>query len=696
MKVLSYRSPIPEWRDPAAPNYTPLADWTGAHVRVTVPISIDPQRELHEARVRLQEQYPGAVLHLVPEYQQDAASVGKIDIQGTDEDILRQYLDQRTLPADVHPDMVVAYLRQYLPQIGLFGVQGLEFLTAHATNVLCFEKATVDLTHRGLTVVSGNNLDWGADISNAAGKSSWVTLPFVALFGKTFKGQTHDAWAHRHNKDKAIAAVKLRLPDGSRLDITRTRRPPSLRAYQDDVEISLGDANQTQALIEALTNFTWEVATNAVYIGQREIGSVFGTDKDRKELFTRLLGLDRFIAAETKIRTDLRKSARAVQENESDITGTDASIAEARLGMEEIERALEEAPVVDTIALAAAKQSIEDIRAEIRERERLNASLDPELAGNQKRYEDALFKSADLQSKSSGIQDQLDECATVNVGTVCTRCGSKVSPRALQLYTAELKRTYDYLEEQIAQLESAQVENRNARQVLLERIRLNNLENKRDSQRIETLSRSVGDIERQIAARKSLEVLVGRKKERLSELSRLKSIHSAARVTLLYHQEFLEFCLSVIDRHGLPAYLCQIAVPTLNQAAARYSQAFTEGEIGIQFTTQSTGDVDVDVINLHGGSEVKDLSEGELRMAAIIAALAFRELVPIPLLVLDEPSQGLDAVNAQRFATGLNSVIERFRHVILISHNRDLLAVLEPDQHVEITKENGLAIARLV
>lgn len=696
MKLTSYKSPIPEWRDPDAPNYTPLPDWNGAHVRVTVPVNNDPQRDLADARARLMQEFPGAVLHIVPAYQNDQRLPGVVDIKGTDDEILTQYLAMRTLPADVHPAMVIGYIGKYLPRIGMLGVQGLEFQSAKVTNVLSFEDAVINMTNPGLTVVSGVNLDWGSDTSNAAGKSSWVTMPFIPIFGRTFKGQTHDAWACRHNMKKATATVNLVLPDGSALEIIRTRRPPSLRVYRDGAEISMGDANQSQALIEQLTNFTWEVATNAVYIGQREIGSVFGTDKERKELFARLLGLDRFITAETKLRADIRKAAAAIQEIESDIASTEHAIAESRRGADDIQRELAAAPVVDQKDVDAVMQNITDLRSDIRDRERFNKSLEPELERNQKAYESALFESGDLQSRSATIRDQIDESGNLKVGAVCDKCGSKITSGAIHSHVGGLKQERDALEMRIDALEALQIENRNARNAMLEKLRNNDTMNRRDTAAITALTGDARKLENQMHARRSLEALVGRNRDRADELEKIRSIHAAARVTALAHQEFLEFCLSVIDRNGLPAYLCQIAVPTLNQAAYRYSNAFTDGEIGIQFDVSGTGDIDVKLVNLHGGPTVKDLSEGELRMAAIIAALAFRELVPIPLLILDEPSQGLDSVNAQRFAAGLDSVIDRFRRVMLISHNKELLAGLNPDFHVEVTKQNGISTARFV
>jgi len=64
--------------------------------------------------------------------------------------------------------------------------------------------------------------------------------------------------------------------------------------------------------------------------------------------------------------------------------------------------------------------------------------------------------------------------------------------------------------------------------------------------------------------------------------------------------------------------------------------------------------------------------------------------------VLDEPTDGLDPTNAAAFARGLNKIVDRFTHVVVISHNASLLAELEPDLHLEVTKSGGVSTLRTV
>jgi DNA repair exonuclease SbcCD ATPase subunit len=185
-----------------------------------------------------------------------------------------------------------------------------------------------------------------------------------------------------------------------------------------------------------------------------------------------------------------------------------------------------------------------------------------------------------------------------------------------------------------------------------------------------------------------LSELLKSKEARMAAISRANALHVKAREGCVDEWRFAEFCARIVGRDGLPAHLCAVTAPALNQAAARYSEVFTEGEIGLTFNS----DLNLEILNLHGGKTIKGQSAGELRMAAIIAALSFRDvLVSHNILVLDEPSEGLDPISAAAFARGMNGVVERFQHVLVISHSGPLLAELEPDHRITVTKENGVS-----
>jgi len=157
--------------------------------------------------------------------------------------------------------------------------------------------------------------------------------------------------------------------------------------------------------------------------------------------------------------------------------------------------------------------------------------------------------------------------------------------------------------------------------------------------------------------------------------------------------QFLQAGLKVVSRDGLPAFLCTLVCPELNAAAEEFSKAFAEAGIRVLFSG-SEGEVDVSVQNPHGGERIEDQSAGEMRLAALITSFAMRSvLAPFGVLILDEPGEGMDAVNAAIFAKGLSEVAQRFGSILITSHNPNIIENLDFQHHVEIIKENKVSVA---
>ena len=685
-------SAVPGLFDPDSPDFYKPASWKGARVRVKIPIAVDQPSEMRAAREQLEKEYPGADLVLVPEFMPNTP-IEQIDLKGGDEAILRRYLDKITLPEETTVGQMEAFIQKYLPAGSGVGLQGITLGKVAATNVLCFEQAELDFDQQGLTLVTGANHDWPG--SNGAGKSSLTTLPFLALFGRTFKGQTFDGWARQGTEDAAGVGLHLTLADGRKLRVVRGRRPNNFRAYLDGKEISMGKPEATQAAIERLTGLTWSVLTNAVYVGQREIGSVFGTDKERKELFSRLLGLERFIDAETKIRKTLLKSKRAVEEVEFDVATTEAQLQEAGLGLDSI-----------TVALAGAKTiSAEEFQRKESQLLAANAGkigaqkklekLDVEIEANQKAYEKALYAATDLEVKIQHLEERRKSLSGLTGD--CPTCGTRVDIRRLE-------KSVQLLSNQIAELENdwefhnqRQIANRDERRKIFELVQLRKREWTAAEKEHATLLGEITRWREQIDAQRRLEVVLAAKVARAKTLQKNKTVHERARLACLMEQQFVEACLSVVCRDGLPAFLASVAAPALNSAAQRYSEIFSDGKIGVSFE-MTGGEIDLPKIrNEGGGAEFKDQSAGEGRMAAIITVFAFMDAMnPVNTLILDEPGEGLDATNAAAFARGLSKVTERFQHLVLVSHNPYILSEVDPDREWRVEKRNGVATVKEV
>src|SRR6185369_6236176 len=192
----------------------------------------------------------------------------------------------------------------------------------------------------------------------------------------------------------------------------------------------MGSPEATQKLIESLTNLTWSVLTNAVYIGQQEIGSVFGTEKERKELFSRLLGLERFITANEKMRKYLRKMETNIAIADSEIFAVDAALDEARSGFLQIQEALtKEDPQAHTKLQSRESDLIGYESAKKKAQARAD-ELDRKMDLNQKVFDKLLYASTAIEVKIQLLCEQRQ--ALGGLQDSCPTCGEKVNIKKLE------------------------------------------------------------------------------------------------------------------------------------------------------------------------------------------------------------------------------------------------------------------------
>ncbi len=690
IQVDSIQSLVPDWFDPSVPSFSPPDSWAGCRVRVKVPItSADPAREMADARVALEAKYPGALLHLVQDID-TAYPASASTATGSDEDMLRAYFATVAMPEGSTREQAVAWLASMLPGSGLFGVQAATFVSATATNVLGFDEASIDMTRKGLTLVTGLRPDRD-NRSNGAGKSTWVGLPFLGLTGRTFKDQEHDGWASRHNEKPARLDTSMTLPDGRVLRVLRQRRPAKLQIWVDGADVTMGTPAASQKHVEQLTNLTWDVITNAVYIGQHEAASVFGADKERKELFSRLLGLNRFLDAQARIRKVSSRLDRAVASIAAEVMSAENVLAEVVRGRQQLAENLKSAPKPDPSEAARLKRETALLDKRIRDNDVFADKFTVErqsLTEELRRHENA---ASTVRGEHNVLRRQSMDAATLKGS--CNRCGSTLTPGKVADYVKELAKAMRALDARMLKHDADAQDARTKRSSVDDDIRINATERVRLSGMLNAASVKLGELELHASVRDGIRKALADKDERAYQWRKRIIVHEAARTATLMEKAFTDACAAACGRDGLPAFLCAAAAPRLNAAAAFYRDAF-ESDLGVVFRPASDG-VDVEVVNENGGGSYRDQSKGETSLVGIITALAFREaLVPLGVLVMDEPGDGLDPQAAASFAKGMNRVAERFGVVFVISHNPAIVAQLEPDRHVEIVKTGRVSVAK--
>jgi len=678
-------SPNARYCDPTIPGFSePPGGWGNAVIRLRSSESGEAKALAKASRL-----YPGATFVIKrPAAVEVEAATTPVGMQGNDADLLESYLTAKA-PGREDKGRLSAYLLAKLGQVpGAAGSFGFSLEGIQARNVLSFRRVKVDYTTSGLCVVSGINEDKGG--SNGSGKTNYLQLPLVLLFGKTLKGQQHDDWVCQRPKGtKAYIKGQLTLPDGRAVQITRYRKPKGsllLEVAGENISTGFGPTD-TQKRLEALLGITWDSVVNAMYIDQSELNLLLvGTDGERRALFSHLLGLNRFGLASKLVRQDLQKVARELQVLPIERDGVVALIEQTSLSIRQLE----------ATAAPISEEELKETRRLRRETQEICRRLLAKAAKEKvlcSRAGEATAKAREAAAYAKGVCTTLQaRIQEAKAGKVCRSCGSVLKGPAnteglekeLKEKELELKRlraSVVALESEEGHLRSrwltfsARADSKVARHTKLER------EEQEQTARLSAYTA----LQETIAENKALVAL---------QIKRLRILEQY-REDLVADQEFLKFAEGVLGRTGLPAHLLTTICPVLNRATSMYSDLFSEGTIQVEFTGTDT-ELDVQVKNSQGGRSIKDQSCGELRIASLITSFSVRQVLSrFNVLIADEPGNGLDEFNSGLFAKALERISDRFGRILLTSHNPFMLQALDTAQQITVTKKNRISKVEL-
>jgi DNA repair exonuclease SbcCD nuclease subunit/predicted ATPase len=695
-------SEIPGWYDPAWPHFedTKPDSWKGTHVRIKVPCSsLDNVRELVQAATRTAERrYVGAQLSVVPEFtEQSRDGAAKIKPAYTDEKKIRIYLKE-TLPEALKPreGKIKDYLLEQLKQAGGLQREGgeLTFESVNASNFLSYKELKVQL-EKGLTVVSGKNKDW-MNRSNGSGKTSYLQAIAVALFGQTFKGQKHDHWMRRgtENGEKSFVSVRFKDSQDRECKVFRGRHPNKLKLTVNGELLEGGNLpKDTQRLIEMTTGYTWETLSNAVYIDQSSTHLMLtGTEAQRKGFLAKLQNLERFERALKLVTVDKRNVELTYEATGSKTVASEGLIKELHATISTAKKTM---------------SSVDEVRKEFLKARDIYRTLKAELLI----WEDfAKNRFRTITNKIAIVQKDIDEAieqqairteAAHELGNrlkkftrlegECPTCFQPVDAKLVEKHIKKWK-------EQGQELLKKAAEYKTTIQVL--RDSRADLEKSLDKwRRNQQLAIKVGDAhDNLLKAREKLKqckkesALLAGLKDRIAKENIALSELKEKRTRLAKRLEIIKYSQSVFQRDGLPSFLNAQICPELNSYAREYAEIFAQSEIQVHFGVDAGGQLDVKVLNAHGGENVEDQSEGEMRMASLITSFAVRSLAPkTNLLILDEPGDGLDPISARNFAKGLLAIAKKFAIILVTTHSPAILSELADSRTIQVVKENGVS-----
>lgn len=701
-------SPEPGWYDPQLPGYKSPSSWKGAHIRIRVRCTVDENynRTLAKARRAAERIYRGAYVHCEPEFADQGQADVKFDSHDPDIVKLATYV-RETLPPelDEQEKSLVSYLAYQLNKAGgaVRQSHGVKFIKAEADNFLSFKHLEIDYTKSGIVVVEGKNRDWHGR-SNGSGKTNYLQPIPVALFNSTFKGQKHDKWARRGCSKRARVRLYFEAAAASSVMVDRRRRPSKLKLVIGNTDQSSGNRPSskkgTQGLLEIVSGFTWQTLANAVYIDQSVTRAFLGgTKKERTEVLSKFQNLERFERALALVRTQKSKLADQLTRVEKDIAVCYARINECQDAQKGVKRAADkELRKVRREWLQASKAS-DKANKQFKIYQQKSKAEQERCHRKADKYDAVLAKKEKSIEKSSVAEGIVRKTIhnyeqVMHLGT-CPTCYQAADRKLLKRSLKKAKKVLAEIVERLTAARKKRTKLLNKQANLDSRFDLLKIQLADESQRVKNLDLKAGyvgqrynDLKRSdSSAKKSLRKYRNRLRTMLWKKQALKNY----RRELEKSQARLIYCERTFSRDGIPAFLNQQLVPVLNKASEFYAKLFGDNHIQVRFKVED-GEFEPVILNASGGETLDDQSVGEKALAGLITSFALREVAPTcNLLILDEPGDGLDAVNARKFAQALPQLKDRFGTIMVTTHNPYILAELSGERKVVIEKRNRIS-----
>lgn len=535
----------------------------------------------------------------------------------------------------------------------------------------------------GLVFVEGENRDWGpAAGSNASGKSmAVVETLFWALSGRMVRYPRRPIVTDEATHPTRGAKVTVEV---NGYTITRSRTPkgnPKLTMTHQDPTLSR-DPRMRSGEVANILGFDARAFQSAVIVSG-QAAFVGGAWADQMAVLGAILRLDEFGEAQAR-------SAEAARTLRPGVTALADQRRALQSRLDQVTEELRQVPDLDAARAKIAEEvaALETLDAELvglRERQAAAESLSAKLNG---RVADLVIRQADLNKDIQAKERAL-------ASTVCPTCG----------------RPWKTLDHEAQWREQVAVLRAEAEQTVRDKLAADQ-KRQAASREADRYRREVVDREARIATKASLSesllALTDAARQQAHQRQRLGDEREALQVKLAALQvesmdqtrllTCAEFWAKHFGRDYIQAEVVAQALPVLNEAAARYSQALTGGQLLVSYQSFREGRTD-DLIRVSGTSAptVEGLSFGERQRVVVISALALRWLArwrlpePVNLAIFDETFDGLDRPGLEAVARLLQEEVDAGSTVFVVSHNPTLKEIIPHTKTLRVVRQGGEA-----
>lgn len=615
-----------------------------------------------------------------------------------------------------------------------------------AQDFCSFEEINQPLEKRGLVWLGGDNRDTKAAGSNGGGKTSFFKAISWGLFGQTIDGADGDAVIREGQKE---ARVTIQLSDNFHIVRTRRKGQPKIALYQD-ASLVPGGKDETQASINRLVGMDFGTFRNVVLYGQRDMQRFIAPDakdSDRKEVLQAILRtqiyaktLEFVKSTHLALKTQITELSNKLQNCEARIEecDIDSRLAESKAWAAKNAEDVERVKSVARDALSEARtltEGVADIGGmerrleELKKQQEAGKALEREriIRSNTCRAFEANVRELETKHRiiTNNFLQKKNEGEKFRTGT-CPVCTSPTDSGHAKEHVLKLRNEAMALQFEVqGALEALKIETglkkgaSEAHDEIDEKIRALPDYAQAIYELRSELQEALSAKEKAGSARSRAKGLIQRAKDLSKEPNPFDASIKMARARLadLWYQSnehknqieskekqrlHYDFWQRGFGPSGLPSFVLDSIMPYLTERTNHYLETLSDGDITVNFTTQSElksskGEVrdKIGIFWTADGMDMKPLSGGQFKRAEIATTLAMmdlcatREGATIDLLLIDEAMDGLDEEGRARTMDLLHKLRTVRKSIFVISHEKDVGEIFE--RALIVIKENGVS-----
>ena len=525
----------------------------------------------------------------------------------------------------------------------------MKFLKIQANNFMQFKELGIDLSNKGLCLISGEIEGETFSDSNTAGKTTAVVHTIMwCLFGETLTELKGDDVINEAEDKNCF--VKTLVENNSIYSIIRYRKH---KKYKNELKLFLGDIDpnnlpiegdltkssngETQEEINKLFNLSWNIFTNTILFGQGNIKrfSELG-DSDRKKLLDDILNLSILQEFQNKVKvqakdklTDISDIKKSIDNNWMKHAQFDGLIKSVESSDAVFEANKKNKLITLNDSINSLTNKIEDIKNNSINIENTNKNIDKlkEVLLIIEEHEESLLILNDninktkLKIKENTVElNNINKNIAINSSKInniendlredCDSCGSAITDSGKNKFKEQFKKEISILELNKSKFSNNELEKKLELLTNKYTIVKTKISKKND------ITNAIHELKNQIASYNNNSKLIDNLNISIvDKLSQIDSIEKETNTSLKFKEDYSKKLTMIVDENkelsstvdlltieleylkfweigfsnsGIKSFMLDTIVPILTEKTNYYLDYLTNGEIKILFDTQST------------------------------------------------------------------------------------------------------------